>query len=233
MATNKVAFSFYKRVMESRKIKSVLKVTLIVCVILVAAYFILNAVIQRKISQQLTDLSPSLVIRFSKVHANIFSSSVSFDSLGVNFIPYNDRQENRHCLYFSTVSVNGISFLKFLFSKKLEATDILLDNGNIQLDSFLLVKRDSAQSKTLSEIKWPFKKFYARNIELKNTEIFLHSENSDQRLVKADAGFKGVSISSPGEKPSFDDIAFQLSDLNYQSPEYRVKATKLAVNSSD
>lgn len=218
--------------MEARKTRSVLKIIVIICVVLVAGYFIINAIIQKKIRQQFTAISPSLVIKFSKVHANIFSSSVSFDSLDVNFIPYANRQENRHHLYFSTVSLNGVSFLKFLFSKKLKATDLLLDNGHIQLDSFLLVKKDSAQSKVFNEIKWPFEKFYAGTIQLKNSEVFLHTENSDQRIAKADAGLKGVSINRPGEKPSFDNIAFQLSDLNYQSPDYEVRLAKLIVNSN-
>ncbi len=218
--------------MEARKIKNALKIVVIICVVLVAGYFSLNAVIQKKIRQQFTNISPSLVIKFSKVHANIFSSSVSFNSLDINFIPYSERQENQHRFYFSTVSLNGIGFLKFLFSKKLKATDLVLDNGHIQLDSFLLAKKDSAQSKIFSEIKWPFEKFYARNVQLKNSEVFLHSETSDQRIAKAEAGLKDISINQPGEKPSFDDLAFQLSDLNYKSSDYQVRLTKLIVNSN-
>ena len=130
----------------------------IVCLVLVSGYFILNAVIQKKIRQQFTHLSPALVMNYARVHANIFSSSVSFDSFDVNFIPYSTREQNKHHLYFSTVSLNGVSFLRFLFGKKLEATELLLDNGNIQLDSFLLDKKDSAQTDVLSQIKWPLKK---------------------------------------------------------------------------
>ena len=218
--------------MESRKIRRAFAITVIVCLTLITGYFILNAVIQKKIRQQFADLSPILVIKFSKVNTNFLSSSVSFDSLDINFIPYKNREQDKHHLYFSTVSLDGVSFLKFLFTKKLQADDLLLDKGNIQLDSFLLDKKDSAQANVLSQIKWPFKKLYVRNVELKNTDVFLHSENGQRQLAKTNMLFKGVSINKPGEQPSFDDIDLRLSGVNYQTADYKIRFIHLAVNNS-
>jgi len=217
--------------MESRKIKRVVKVSIIVCLVFITGYFILNAVIRRQIRQQFSTLSPSLTINFSDTHVNLLSSFVSFDGLDIHFIPYNNRQDEHH-LYFSTVSLNGISFLKFLFSRKLEVTNLLLDNGNLQLDSFLLGKKDSAQSKILNEIKWPFKKFYVGNMELKNARVLLHSENSDQQIARVNMRCKGISIGKPGEKPSIDDIDLRLSDITYRSPGYVIRVPELTINSS-
>src|SRR6185295_16239378 len=112
--------------MENRTIRRVLKITVIVCLLIVAGYFILNAVIREKIRQQFTAMSPFLTVEFSKVHANILSSSVAFDNLDVNFIPYKNQQQYKHRLHFQLVSMNGISFLKFLLNKKLEASELLL-----------------------------------------------------------------------------------------------------------
>jgi hypothetical protein len=218
--------------MESRKIRRAFAITVIVCLTLITGYFIINAVIQKKIRQQFADLSPILVIKFSKVNTNFLSSSVSFDSLDINFIPYKNREQDKHHLYFSTVSLDGVSFLKFLFTKKLQADDLLLDKGNIQLDSFLLDKKDSAQANVLSQIKWPFKKLYVRNVELKNTDVFLHSENGQRQLAKTNMLFKGVSINKPGEQPSFDDIDLRLSGVNYQTADYKIRFIHLAVNNS-
>ena len=139
--------------MERKKIKQVLKAIGLICIILVAGYFILNSVIQKKIRQQFANLSPALLLKFSNVHVNIFSSSVSFDSLDINFTTYNTLQQNKHHLYFPQVSLKGISFLKILLSKKLTANHLFLDEGNIQLDSFLLDKKDSAQSGVLRQIE--------------------------------------------------------------------------------
>jgi predicted PurR-regulated permease PerM len=63
--------------MEKKKIKRAVKVIIIVCLVVIAGYFILNAVIQKKIRQQFTNLSPALATNFSMVHVDIFSSSVS------------------------------------------------------------------------------------------------------------------------------------------------------------
>ena len=214
-----------------RKIKRVIKFSIFVCLVLITGYFILNAVIRRQIGQQLINLSPSLTINFSDTHVNLLSSFVSFDSLDIQFVPYNNRQDKHH-LCFSTVSLNGISFLKILFGRKLEVTNLLVDNGNLQLDSFLLDKKDSAQSKILNEIKWPFKKFYVGNMELKNARVLLHSENSDQQIARVNMRCKGISIGKPGEKPSIDDIDLRLSDITYRSPGYVIRVPELTINSS-
>src|ERR1051326_510005 len=203
-----------------------------VCLILIAGYFILHSVIQKKIRQQFTNLSPALLIKFSNVHTNIFSSSVSFDSLDINFIPYNGLQQNKHHLYFPRVSLKGISFLKFLFSKKLAANDLFLDEGNIQLDSFLLGKKDSAQSEVLRQIEWPFKKLFIRNVELINASVFRHSDKEDPLLARADIRLGVVSLDKPGGNPAFKSIDISLSDLNYELPGYGIHIGQLSVNSA-
>ena len=187
--------------MERRTIRRVLKAVSLICLILIGGYFILNAVIKRKIGDQFKNMSPFLIVRFSKVHANIFASSVSFDSLAIGFMPYTGKKQNRHYLSFSTVSLKGISFLKFAFGKKLEADNLLLDHGSIQLDSFLIEKKDSAQSTVFRQVRWPYKKLYIRNIEIENTRVLLHSEKSDQRLATTNIRLAGVSISEAGARP--------------------------------
>lgn len=199
--------------MARKTIKYVLTIIVIVFGALLLGYSILNAVIRNQVRQQLTNLSSSLDIRFSKVHADIFSSTVSFDSLEIRFTPYYNQQQHKHYLSFSTVSLNGISFLKFLFSKKLEARDLSLCDGNIQLDSFLLEKKDSAQSTVLHEIKWPFQKLYFTNVELKKANLSLYSSNSDRKLANADIIVKGFSMSKPGEQVSLNYVDFRLSDV--------------------
>ena len=217
--------------MERKKIKQVLKAIGLICIILVAGYFILNSVIQKKIRQQFANLSPALLLKFSNVHVNIFSSSVSFDSLDINFTPYNTLQQNTHHLYFPQASLKGISFLKFLLSKKLGANHLFLDEGNIQLDSFLLGKKDSAQSGVLRQIKWPLKKIFIRDVELKNARVFQHSDKDDQLLARGNIALGEVSIEKPGENPAFKAIDISLSDLNYKLPDYEIRIRQLFVNS--
>src|SRR5712672_1020936 len=140
--------------MKRKRIIKVMIVIVAAFVIIAAAFIILNGIIQKKIRRQLTQLSPAIQVKFSAIHSNFFSSSISFDSLRVSFIPYKNMQQNQHRLLFTKASLKGISVLKILFNKQLVAADLLLENGNIRLDQFLIDKKDSAQSEVLKEIEW-------------------------------------------------------------------------------
>jgi hypothetical protein len=213
--------------------KVVLKVIFTASLVVIAVFFILKSVIQKKIRQELTSLSPAMQVKFSSIHINLFSSSVSLDSLDVSFIPYANRRENKHVLHFSQVSLKGISFLKFLFSKNLSVNNFILDEGNIQLDQFLLDKKDSAQAKIFTEIKWPFKKLFINNIELKNATTFLHSSRADQLLAKGDLAIGQVKMNSDDSIFHFAAIDCSLSGISYAIPHSNdsIHIQKLIMNS--
>lgn len=212
-------------------IRRSVKVFAAICVALVAGYFILNFVIQKKIRQEFNDLPPTLQIKFSKVHINLFSSSVSFDSLSVQFAPYNSRPQNKHQLYFPGVSIKGISFLSFLFSKNLKASTILLKDGNIQLDEFLLDKKDSAQASIFQDIKLPFKKLFARDLIMTNLNSYLHSDHDDRGLAKGDIVIGGFSVDTPGTAPAFKTIDVRISGINYPHHDFIIQIPHLVINS--
>ena len=206
-----------------------LKVIILICFIAIAGYFILNIAIQRRIKEQLSTISPALQVKFSAVHVSLFSSFVSFDSLDINFIPYKDRPQNKHHLYFRGVSLKQIGFLKFLFNKKLEANDVSLNEGTIHLDEFLLDKKDSAQSDVLKQINWPFKELRFRNVELR-ANVFLKTDSNDQLISQAHITLGGVSFNKSGKNPSIDAMDIHLSNLCYR--RYGIELRQLAVNSS-
>jgi len=212
-------------------IKSSVKIFAAICVTLVAGYFIVNFVIQKKIRQQFNDLPPALQIKFSRVHIKLFSSSVLFDSLSIHFAPYNSRPQNEHQLYFPEVSIKGISFFSFLFSKNLKTSTILLKDGNVQLDQFLLDKKDSAQASILQEIKLPFKKLFARDLILTNITSYLHSDHDDQGLAKGDIVVGGFSVDAPGAAPVFKTIDVHISGINYPYHENIIQIPHLVINS--
>jgi hypothetical protein len=213
-----------------RTIKIILRVFLAICLVFIALFFILSRVIRKNIRQQLTELSPAMQVRVSSIHPNIFSSSVSFDSLEINFTPYDERQQNKHVLLFPHTSLKGINFLKFLFGKKLAADRFILEDGNIHLDQFLLEKKDSAQLDVLKKMTWPFKNLFIRSIELKRTAVFLYTDK-DQLLAKGEVTFKGLSVDKPGNKPVFSSIDLRLANLNYPSTNYKVQIQQLELNS--
>lgn len=202
-----------------RVIKIGLKIIIAVLLTVALAIPILNGIIQKRIRQELTNLSPALQVGVSSIYISIFSSSVSLDSLKINFIPYSTQPQNRHILLFTRVSLQGVSFLNFLFSKKLTANNFLLEEGNIQLDQFLLDKKDSAQAKISEEIKRPFKEVLINNVKLTRTTVFSHSHQTDQLLGKGDFALSHVQMNSYDSIFHYEAINCSLSEINYGLPD--------------
>lgn len=208
-------------------------IVLTVCLLLGTSFLILDSIIKKKIKHQFENLSAATDVKFSYVKTSFFSSSVSFDSLEIYFTPYSSLQQNRHVIKFSRASLQGISFYEFLFHKKLVAKNLLLDEGNIQLDQLLLDKKDSLQPGIIKKIKWPFKNLDIKNVELKRTMVFLQSGQTNQLLGRGDVNFAGVVIDAPGGKPVFAGLDAHLSDINYALANHKIVISRLEINSHD
>lgn len=208
------------------------KIIVVSGLILVIVFLVFHSMVQKRIREQLAKLSPAVQVKFSSLHADIFSSSISFDSLSVKFTPYQTRQQNSHYLFFPSARLGQISFLKFLFNKNLVAANLNLDGGTVQLDQFLLDKKDSAQSEVLRKIEWPFKKVSIQKLELRSTKAFLHSETNEHLVAQGDIKLTGISVDKPGAMPRFNAMGLKLSDINYPQGSYKIQAQQLTVNSS-
>jgi hypothetical protein len=195
-------------------------------------FFVLNAIIRKKISQQLSRISSSLEIRYSGIHANILSSSVSFDSLDINFIPYGNDTQHKHHLSFAKFSLRGIRFFKFIFNKELFANDIITENTSIQLDSFLLATKDSLQPEIMQKIKWPVERIFIRNISLRKIKLSSHNGQVDRPAGNGDISLGEVSIDKPGDSPSIGSIDVHLSEIDYSRGGYSVQMPRLIINST-
>jgi len=211
-------------------IKRILVAIFVIALISVAGYFIIISIIQKKIKQQFASISPAMQIKFASVRANILSSSVSFDSLDITFTPFSSRPGNKHHAYFPTASINHISFLKFLFGKKLEANAVSLGKGSVQLDEFLLEKKDSLQPEILNRVKWPFKQLNIGQIEMQSS-IFLHTDSGSHLIGRAQMALGKIYFNPSGSNHGFHDINIQLSDVNY--PRYGIQISQLMLNSNN
>ncbi|TMI81943.1 MAG: hypothetical protein E6H10_10535 [Bacteroidetes bacterium] len=218
------------------KNRRVIKVGLVfivgICLIIIAALFSVDAIIEKKIRSQLSELSPALQIKFSRVRSRIFSSSVSFDSLQISFTPYGDHKEEQHAFLFTKVSLQGIHFLNLLFHKKLVAKDLLLAGGSIHLSRSLLEARDSAQMEMIREMKSPFRNLAIDRIQLRQSNIFLHSARDDELLARGDVSLRGVAVDKPGTRPVFSGLDVNLSDINYASSDFIIGIRRFELSSS-
>ena len=201
------------------------------CILIIAGFFTLNSVIKNRISYQLTHLSPQLQIKFSNIHTRFFSSSVSFDSLAVNFIPYNYRRQNGHHLYFQRAILKGISFSNFVFHKNLTVENLIVHDASIRLDKYLLDQKDSLQSTILKRIEFPFRQLSINNLQLRGVKIFLRSNNEDELLATGDIAIGGIVSGSMNERPTFATVDLRLSNISYPLRGYKFHIQQLAIDS--
>jgi hypothetical protein len=216
---------------RKRVLKVGVAVVLALCAFLVGGYFIVDSVIKKKIAHQFASLSPATTVKYSKIETDLFSSSVSFNNLEIDFAPYTNLQLNRHTIKFSRAALKGISFYQFLFHKKLWATNLILEDGTLDLDQLLLDKKDSLQADVIREIRWPFKKLNIKNVELRKTVAYLHSAQRNEMLGRGDVSFTGLMIDTPGNRPAFSDFDVRVSNINYPLPKNRIVIGQAVVNS--
>jgi hypothetical protein len=212
-------------------IKVSLAIVVCICLAFVAALFSADAIIEKKIRSQLSELSPAQ-IKFSRVRSLIFSSSVSFDSLQITFTPYINHKEEQHTLFFTKASLQGIHFLNFLFHKKLVARDLSLVGGEIRLNPSLLETKDSVQMQALRQVKWPFKNLSIERVQLGQGNILLHSAQNDELLARGHATFRGVAMDKPGGKQALSGFDVDLSDIDYPSHNSRIRIGRLQLSST-
>jgi hypothetical protein len=213
----------------------VIKVSLVIivgiCLVFILALFSADTIIEKKIRSQLSEISPALQLKFSRVKSRIFFSTVSFDSVQLSFTPYADHKEERHVVVFKNVSLQGIHFLSFLLHKKLVAKDLVLGGGDFQLNRSLLERRDSIQIQMIRELKWPFTSLSIDRIQLRQSTFFLRSAQADRLLARGSASLRGIDVDKPGNKPVFSGFGLDLSDIDYPSADFRVRIRRLQLNS--
>ena len=201
-----------------------------ICLVLVVVLFSADTIIEKKIRSQFLELSPVLQIKFSRVKSRLFSSSVSFDSLQISFTPYANQEQ--HVFVFRNVSLQGVSFLKFLFHKKLVAKNLVLADGDIRLSQYLLEKKDSVQMQMVKELKLPFKNLSIDRVQLRQSKIFLQSAQVEL-LAQGNASLRGVAIDKPGDKPVFSGFDVDLSDIDYPASDFTVRIRRLRLSSAN
>ena len=216
----------------SRLIKAGLVIIVGICLVFVVALLSANTIIEKKIRSQFSELSPALQIKFSRVRSHIFSSSVSFDTLQISFIPYADHKEEQHVFRFKNVSLQGVRFLSFLLHKKLVAKVLVLGGGDIRLSPSLLEKRDSAQMQMIRDLRWPFRSLSIDRIQLRQSNVFLQSAQMDKLLARGTASLRGIAIDKPGNKPVFSGFDIDISDVDYLFADFTVRIQRLQLSTT-
>jgi hypothetical protein len=221
---------------QGRKWKLIMLCLIAMAFILFAGNIILSRVIQNKVRQNLDQLAPVAKVSFSSVNANLFASALSINNLAIQFAPDTTDQQQHHLFYFPKAEFKGISFLKVIFNKKLFINELRLEPGEIKLDASLLYKKDPAHNTPLP--KMPFKNIWINHLEIKMTNVWLHSGAITKPLMKGSIQIDDVSLNDQSNSSSqnnfrFSALACNISDINYSIPNFNhtVEIKKLSLDS--
>ena len=189
--------------------------------ILATANIILNRIIQHKVSEKLYHLSPKLKISFSSIKSSLITSSLSLNNLTIDYIPDSNKRQHRHSFHFSGIELNGINFLMLLFHQTLSINNLKLSNGEVNLDSLLMNKKDTAQMQLFAHT--PFKNISVNHFELTTIHIWQHTDQDNKLLLRGNIGIDEINISDVEKAFTADNFHFgaiksSLFEINYTIP---------------
>ncbi|SHN34094.1 DUF748 domain-containing protein [Chitinophaga sp. CF418] len=192
-----------------------------ILLILATANIILNRIIQHKVGEELQHLSPKLKISVSSIKSNLFASSLSLNNLTISYIPDSNNRQHQHSLHFSGVELNGINLLMMLFRHTLSINTLRLSNGDVNLDRFLMNKKDTAQMHLVANA--PFKSISVNHFELATIHVWEHTDQENELLLKGNIGVDEININDVNEAFTINNFHFgaiksSLSEINYTIP---------------
>ncbi|MHB1920864.1 MAG: hypothetical protein ACYCOO_01380 [Chitinophagaceae bacterium] len=186
--------------------------------LLIIGSLFLNPMIENKVQTRLKNFSPYLKINFTSLHTRLFTSSLSIKGLDIQYQPDPKLPRHYHEFYFSKIAFNGINLIKILFTKTLSIDHLRIGKGKIDLDPFLLDKKDPVLKRIMDQV--PFKNFEVNHFQLAPTSVWLRTGKRDHLLLFASTTIDGIkmkSLKNPLSKNNlkFSTIKATLSDINY------------------
>src|SRR5688572_19925526 len=225
-----------KAVKPIKKIGNWIKILVGIILFVLTGFIFLNLRIKKKITQGLALISPAIQVKYSSIQNNLLTGSVSINDLDVSFTPYTATPQYMHHLHVPRAELKGLNFFKFIFQKQLSVDWLILANGKMQIDPFLLANKDSAQEEIFDQLKSPFKTVNICHLELKEMNAFINSDSTSLPVTTGNFALYGIQIKNtgadPGEHFSFTGIDCDLHDMNFTLPDSTayVQAKRIVMN---
>lgn len=201
-----------------------------VLVILITANILINRIVQQTVSEKLQHLSPQLKISYSSIKSSLFASSLALNDLTIAYIP--DSSHHQHSMHFSRVELNDIHLLKMLFRRTLSINNVKLSNGEINLDRFLMNRKDTAPMQLLAQA--PLKNISVSHLQLSTFQV----SEDHQLLLRGYLGIDNININNLKDAFAtgnfhFGAIKSTLSNINYILPNayHTLMAKQLTIDS--
>jgi hypothetical protein len=215
-------------VKKKHVLKRVLIILAALVLVLVAGIIVIDNMARNRIAKQLKALEPKAHITWSALHTNIFRGTLSLDHLSILLRP-DSTEKHQHAFTIKHLFVSGLNYFK-LTSKTIAINSIVIDSSNIDLDRYLLDKKDSTSY--LDSAKMPMENISVRRIELLRSHVSVHSGKLNEFDAAGYMIIEDASIQKKNE-PSFGNIHGDLVNIGYVIPHalHSVHIKKIAVDS--
>jgi hypothetical protein len=193
-------------------------------IIIIISNTVLKSVVEKKLRTSLQQFQPYIRAGFTEAHVNLFASSIQLDSLYVLYNP-ELKQQHKHELYFSAVSISGIHFFKLITAKDFSAGSLQLKNANIIIDSYLFEKKDTLPPGIFNQVNMPFKNISFSSVELNDVKIF--EKNNDKKdavcngsILLSDLQIPAIDSAFSKDSIRFSSVKCDMNDVHYALPGY-------------
>jgi hypothetical protein len=161
---------------------------------LIAGYFIANAMIHKKVDEALRALPPSLKITYTGLHPDIPGSALVLDGLEISFTPQTDSREvHRHRVSIARVVLGGIHFFTLLRSHRLILGSLRVEGVTADLDGYLLEKNTP-----VPKMQAPFTDALIDRVELNDLIVTAHKGEKKSMSLDGSLELDSVHVANPG-----------------------------------
>jgi len=210
---------------KRRWVSILLYVTGILVVLLVAGYFIGNAVIRHKTDEALRTLPPTWQVSYTSLRANILTGSLVIHGLEARFMPEKAQPEKArrekaqpgqaHIHEFSAdrLAIGGIHLLELLTHHRLRIRSIDVDGVSASLDEYLLEKDTS-----LPAIHLPFTEALIDRLTLTGLTVKGGEKEKKGWSMKGSLELDSVRMVNPTEGPTVGAVRMLVEKATYPIP---------------
>jgi hypothetical protein len=176
-------------------------ITIILVIVLVAGYFVANAVVHRKVEMALRGLPASLRVSYSRITTQLFRGAVSIDGLSIRF----PADGPAHSVTVGRLSAGGIGFWTLLRRKRLTVNSLRLDSCIVELDDHFADRHFS-----LPEMEMPFDSVSVAKVVCAGLRV-----STPKETLSAEGDVELDGITRGREGPGIEGIHVSLARLRY------------------
>jgi len=129
--------------------KKTFYITGILLLLLIAGYFIANAMIRHKVDEALRGLPSSMKVTYRHLHADVLTGSLDIEGVQARYMPV---PAQAHEVTIEKIAIRGLSVFAWLRSHRLRVRDVRLEGVTVKVDEDLMEHDSSLQAMKTSAL---------------------------------------------------------------------------------